>query len=313
MGGAAAMDGRVTVEVDGRRLTLSNLGKVLYPQAHVTKAEVIDYYTRISPVLLPHVAGRPMTFTRWPDGVEGTSFFEKNVPSHAPPWVHRVTLPAPGSGRERAAIDYVLVDDLPTLVWAANLASLELHVPQWRVGADGGPLDPDLLVLDLDPGPPADVVTCCAVALALRAELAAAGLPVWVKTSGSKGLQLSVPLHPTPADRTSGFARDLAERLARAHPDLVVSRMDKALRRGRVLIDWSQNNAAKTTVAPYSLRAREAPTVSTPVTWAEVEACRTATDLRFTAPDVLDRVAHDGDLLAGLLDPVHRGLLPGGP
>lgn len=306
-------DDRVTVEVDGRRLTLSNLGKVLYPREHVTKAEVIDYYTRISPLLLPHVARRPMTFTRWPDGVEGHSFFEKNAPSHAPEWVRRVRLPAPGSTRDRATIDYVLVDDLPTLVWAANLASLELHVPQWRVDAEGRPLDPDLLVLDLDPGPPADVVACCAVALALRAELAAAGLRACAKTSGSKGLQLAVPLQPTPAEATSAFARGLAERLTRDLRELVVSRMDRSLRRGRVLIDWSQNNAAKTTVAPYSLRARESPTVSTPVTWAEVEACRSAADLRFTAPDVLARVARHGDLLAGLLAPDGRGRLPGGP
>lgn len=304
------MDERVTVEVDGRRLTLSNLGKVLYPDTHTTKAEVVDYYSRIAAVLLPHVRHRPVTFTRWPDGVAGHSFFEKNAPSHAPSWVRRVRLPAPGSTKDRATIDYVLVEDLATLVWAANLASLELHVPQWQVDDAGRALDPDLLVLDLDPGPPADVVACCQVALLLRAELAADGLTGWAKTSGSKGLQVYVPLAPTPAETTSAYAKRLAERLATAHPGLVVSRMDKALRQGKVLVDWSQNNAAKTTVAPYSLRAREAPTVSTPVRWAEVEACRTAEDLRFTTAAVLARVANDGDLMAALLDPQGRGRIP---
>src|SRR4051794_20126101 len=155
---------RVTVEVEGRRLSLSNLDKVLYPAVGTVKGEVVDYYTRIAPVLLPHVQGRPMTFTRWPDGVEGKSFFEKNIPSHAPEWVRRVNLPAPGSGKNRATIDYVIVDDLPTLVWAANLAALELHVPQWRVGPRGGVREPDLVVFDLDPGPPASIVECSAVA-----------------------------------------------------------------------------------------------------------------------------------------------------
>ena len=307
------MDPRIIVEVDGRRLALSNLGKVLYPGTGFTKAEVVDYYTRIAPVLLPHVGGRPATFTRWPDGVEGHSFFEKNVPSHAPPWVRRVRLPAPGSGRDRSSIEYVVVDDRATLAWAANLASLELHVPQWRVDGTGVPLDPDLLVLDLDPGPPADVVTCCVVALLLREELAADGLTAWPKTSGSKGLQLSVPVEPTSATRTSAYAKALAERLERRHPDLVVSRMAKEVRSRRVLVDWSQNNASKTTVAPYSLRARARPTVSTPVTWDEVAGCTAAVDLQFTAPAVLDRVEQQGDLLAGLLAPDLRGRLPSGP
>jgi bifunctional non-homologous end joining protein LigD len=292
---------RVTVEVDGRRLSLSNLDKVLYPAAGMVKGEVVDYYTRIAPVLLPHVRARPMTFTRWPDGVEGKSFFEKNVPSHAPEWVRRVRLPAPGSGMNRATIDYVVVDDLPTLVWAANLAALELHVPQWTVGPRGAVHEPDLVVLDLDPGPPASVVECCAVALLLRDALAADGLTAWPKTSGSKGMQLYVPVAETSAERTSGYAKDLAQRLEAEHPDLVVSRMTKSLRPGKIFVDWSQNNGAKTTVAPYSLRARPEATVSTPVTWDEVESCRVAGDLRFTAHEVLDRVASDGDLLTGLL------------
>jgi bifunctional non-homologous end joining protein LigD len=311
---------KVAVEVEGRRLTLSNLGKILYPPGPdsegLSKAEVIDYYTRIAPVLLPHVAGRPATFIRWPDGVEGKAFFEKNAPSHTPDWVRRVRLPSPGSGSGRTTIDYVVVDDLPTLVWAANLAALELHVPQWRVDEDGDALDPDLLVLDLDPGPPATIVECCAVALLLRDLLAAEGLAAYPKTSGSKGMQLLVPLEPTSAERTSDYAKLLAATLARSHPDLVVAQMAKQVRPGKVFIDWSQNSAAKTTVAAYSLRARPQPTTSTPVTWDEVAACRDAYELRFTADDVLRRaLGKDGaplDLLAGVLDDV-RGALPEPP
>jgi bifunctional non-homologous end joining protein LigD len=313
---------RVAVDVDGRRLTLSNLSKVLYPAEAAadghgfTKAEVVDYYTRVAPVLLPHVAHRPMTFTRWPDGVEGKSFFEKNAPSHAPEWVHRVTLPSPGSGQRRETIDYVLVDDLPTLVWAANLASLELHVPQWRVGfrgADQGrPHEPDLLVLDLDPGPPADAVDCARVALLLRERLTADGLEAYPKSSGSKGMQLYVPLKPTSAEHCSAYAKGLAEDLEREHGDLVLSRMARNLRPGKVFVDWSQNNGAKTTVAPYSLRARPRPTVSTPLTWDEVEGARDAAGLAFTAPQVLDRVERLGDLMAPLhqTPAAKRGTLP---
>lgn len=311
---------KVTVEVQGRRLVLSNLAKVLYPPGDgfdgLSKAEVVDYYTRIAPVLLPHVAGRPATFTRWPDGVDGKAFFEKNAPVHTPDWVRRVRLPAPGSTMGRATIDYVLVEDLPTLVWAANLAALELHVPQWRVDADGAVLDPDLLVLDLDPGPPATVVECCRVALLLRDLLAADGLVAYPKTSGSKGMQLLVPLEPTPDSRTSAYAKWLAATLARDHPDLVVAQMSKQVRPGKVFIDWSQNNAAKTTVAAYSLRARPLPTVSTPVQWDEVAACTDAVELRFVAAEVLDRVARDGDLLAGLVGGAAsraRGRLPDPP
>jgi bifunctional non-homologous end joining protein LigD len=295
-------------------LTLSNLSKVLYPPgpgfAGLSKAEVVDYYTRVAPVLLPHVAARPATFTRWPDGVDGKAFFEKNAPAHTPEWVRRVRLPSPGSGMGRSSIDYVLVDDLPTLVWAANLAALELHVPQWRVDHSDAPAAPDLLVLDLDPGPPATVVECCRVALLLREALAADGLLGYPKTSGSKGMQLMVPLEPTTADRTSGYARSLAAALARDHPDLAVAQMAKQVRPGKIYLDWSQNNAAKTTVAAYSLRARPLPTVSTPVSWDEVASCTHPEDLRFLAADVLDRVARDGDLLAALAGPGPRGQLP---
>jgi bifunctional non-homologous end joining protein LigD len=292
---------KVTVEVDGRRLALSNLDKVLYPEARFTKGEVVDYYTRVAPVLLPHLAGRPLTRTRFPDGVGAASFFEKNAPAGTPAWVRTVTLPVPGSTKDRETVDFVLVDDLPTLVWLANLAALELHVPQWTVGPRGGVRDADLVVVDLDPGPPATVVECCRVAALVRDAVAGDGLTAYAKTSGSKGLQLYVPVAATPAERTSAYARELARRLASAEPGLVVDRMAKQVRPGKVFLDWSQNNAAKTTVAPYSLRARERPTVSTPVTWDEVDSCRRPEDLVFTSADVLARVERDGDLLAPLL------------
>jgi bifunctional non-homologous end joining protein LigD len=289
---------KVPVEVEGRTLVLTNLGKVLYPETGLTKAEVIDYYTRIAPVLLPHVRGRPLTFKRYPNGVDGSFFFEKNAPNSTPDWVRRVEIATPGSTKNRETINFVVLDNLPTLVWAANLASLEFHVPMWQVDQAGAPIDPDLMVFDLDPGPPATIVECCRVALLVRAALAADGLTAVAKTSGSKGLQIYVPLPPTPAERTSAYARALAQRLEREHPELVVWRMTKALRPGKVLIDWSQNSAAKTTVAVYSLRARPHPTVSTPVSWAEVEACRDAAELVFRSDDVLARVARHGDLFA---------------
>jgi bifunctional non-homologous end joining protein LigD len=291
-----------SVQVDDRRLAISNLEKILYPQTGFTKGEVLDYYARVAPALLPHLAGRPLTRKRYPDGVDGPSFFEKNAPRGTPDWVRTVTLPVPGSTKNRDTIDFVVVDDLPTLIWVANLAALELHVPQWKVGPRGAVLDPDLLVLDLDPGPPASIVECCEVALLLRDVLAADGIRAYPKTSGSKGLQLYAPLQPTPADVTREYARSLALRLQKERPDLVVSDMTKALRHGKVLIDWSQNAAAKTTVAPYSLRARPEPTVSTPVTWDEISACRAADDLRFVAPAVVKRVERDGDLLADLAE-----------
>jgi bifunctional non-homologous end joining protein LigD len=292
---------RVNVEVEGRRLSLSNLGKVLYPGTGFTKGEVIDYYSRIAPVLLPHLADRPATRTRWPDGVSGPSFFEKNAPSHTPEWVRTVALPTPGSTKDRDEIRYVVVDGLATLVWLANLAALELHVPQWTVGPRGAVRAAHRLVLDLDPGEPAGLTACAQVALLLADELTADGLEVYAKTSGSKGMQLYVGLTPVPATRTHDYARALAQRLEAAHPRLVVHRMEKALRKGKVLIDWSQNVAAKTTVAPYSLRARERPTVSAPVTWDEVAEAAEGRPLAFTAPEVLARVQDDGDLFAGLL------------
>jgi bifunctional non-homologous end joining protein LigD len=287
---------RIKVEVDGRELSLSNLTKVLYPEDGFTKGEVIDYYRQVAPVMLPAIENRPATRKRYPNGVDAGFFFEKNAPSHTPEWVRTVTLPSPGSSRDRDQVTYVVVDDLPTLVWCANLAVLELHVPQWTVGPRGGVRAPDLLVLDLDPGPGTDIVDCCEVGLWLREALEDDGLSPVAKTSGSKGMQLYAPVAAADVGRTSAYAKALAERLEQEQPGLVVSRMTKSLREGKVLVDWSQNNPAKTTVAPYSLRARPHPTVSTPVTWDEVVACSRAADLRFLARDVLDRLDRLGDL-----------------
>jgi bifunctional non-homologous end joining protein LigD len=281
---------KVVVDVEGRHLTLSNLDKVLYPDGF-TKGQVIDYYSRIAPVLLPHLRDRTLTRLRCPDGVEGEKFFEKNAPRGTPEWVRTEKV---------NGVSYVVVDGLPALVWTANLAALELHTHQWRVGS----AVPDQLVLDLDPGPPATVVECCQVALLTREHLVSVGLDPVVKTSGSKGLQVyaKAPAGDTLSD-TSAFAKVLAEELEKAHPELVVSRMTKSVRPGKVFLDWSQNNAAKTTVTPYSLRARPRPTVSTPVTWDEVEGCESAEQLVFTTDEVLARVERHGDLFATLLVP----------
>jgi bifunctional non-homologous end joining protein LigD len=305
---------KIAVQVDGRDLTLTNLAKVLYPADGFTKAEVLDYYQRVSAVLLPHVAGRPMTLKRYPDGVDDQSFFAKHAPAGRPDWVRTEEIVS-SSSRSRSPgepIEYVVIDDLPALMWAANLAALELHVPMWRFpepasggGHDAAPapehgLEPDLLVFDLDPGAPATIVDCCRVAEALRPVLADADLDALPKTSGGKGLQLYARVSGMTAEQASALAKDFAERMERELPRLVVSRMTRSLRPGKVLIDWSQNNGSKTTVAPYSLRAREHPTVSTPVTWDEVGACRDVADLFFTAPDVLARVEELGDLFAPL-------------
>ena len=300
----------VPVEVEGRTLRLSNLDKVLYPEVGLTKGEVIHYYTEAAAVLLPHLSGRPLTVKRYPNGVDGAFFFEKNVSRGKPDWVRTVVLPAPGSTKNRDEIEYVLVEELATLVWLANLAALELHTPQWRVGPRGGVRGADQLVLDLDPGPPATVVECCRVALLLRELLEADGLAPVAKTSGNKGLQVYAAVAETPAERTSAYAHELARRLEEEQPDLVVSRMTRSLRPGKVLVDWSQNNAAKTTVSVYSLRARPAATVSTPVTWDEVAAAaQQAAPLAFAHADVLERVA-DGDLFAPLLAGGRRPKLP---
>jgi bifunctional non-homologous end joining protein LigD len=292
----------VAVDVEGRTLTLSNLDKVLFPDVGLTKGEMIAYYTGVAPLLLPHLAGRPLTVKRYPNGVDGMSFFEKNASRGTPDWVRTERLPAPGSTKNRDEIDYIVVEELATLVWLANLAALELHTPQWKVGPRGGVHGADQLVLDLDPGAPAAIGECCRVALLLRDALVADGLDPVAKTSGSKGLQVYAAVAETPATRTSAYAHELARRLEADRPDLVVSRMTRSLRPGKVLVDWSQNNAAKTTVSVYSLRARPTATVSTPVTWDEVAAAADGTPLVFTQADVLGRAA-DGDLFAPLLAP----------
>jgi len=290
---------KVSVEVDGHTLQLTNLHKVLYPQTGFTKGEVIDYYTRIAPVLIPHLVHRPLTVKRYPNGVDEKFFFEKNASRGTPSWIRTVNLPAPGSTKNRETIDYIVVQALPDLVWLANLAALELHVPQWQVPPRARKPRTDLLVFDLDPGAPATITECAQVALLLRNLLAEDGFTLFAKTSGSKGMQVSAPIDVDDQDVPSQYAHAIAKQLEAAHPDLVVSRMTKSLRPGKVLVDWSQNNPAKTTVAPYSLRAREAQTVSTPITWDEVEA---GTGLRFTSEDVLARVDEHGDLFAGTLD-----------
>lgn len=301
----------VTVEVEGHQLRLTNLEKVLYPAAGFTKGDVLDYYRRVAPVLLAHLARRPVTFLRAPEGVEGERFYEKRRPRGAPGWLEAVIVPGRGG-----SIDYPLVESLAALVLAANLAVLEFHVPQWRVDERGDPQPSDLLVVDLDPGEPASLQSCCTVALEVRGALAADGISPLAKVSGSKGLQIYAPW---PGARLggdpSGYARRLAERLETERPELVVSSMRKSLRAGRVLLDWSQNSRAKTTIAPYSLRAREEPTVSCPVTWEEVEATAAAAPpgaLRFSGEDTLDRLDRLGDLFAPLLAPARPGRPAGG-
>jgi bifunctional non-homologous end joining protein LigD len=300
---------RQAVEVEGRRLELSNLDKVLYPAVGFTKAQVIDYYTRIAPVILPHLAGRPVTRVRFPNGVEGKSFFEKQCPEHRPDWVATVTLPVRGTGRFGGEgrgprdVDFCLVEDLPTLVWLANLAALELHASLARaVDMDS----PTLIVFDLDPGPPAGLVECARVGVWLRQLLDQLGLSAVIKTSGKKGLQLYVPLNtPVTYADTKPFAQAVARHLEGEHPDLVVSKMKKDLRGGKVFVDWQQNEDFKTTVGVYSLRAREQPTASTPLRWEEVEAAADEGDeaaLVFDAAATLERAEHHGDLFAAALE-----------
>ena len=287
---------RIEVDVAGRKLSLSNLDKVLYPKAGFTKGHVIDYYTRIAPALLPHLGDRALTLKRYPNGVEAPFFYEKNCPAHRPDWVRTATIPIRTDGR---TIDFCVVDDLPTMVWLANLADLELHTSLSRVT---DPKAPVILAFDLDPGEPATIVECCRVALELRELFDQLGLQGFPKTSGSKGMQVYVPLNtPTTYDRTKPFARAVAQLLERRDRKLVVSEMTKALRTGKVFVDWSQNDEHKTTVAVYSLRAKDRPTVSTPLLWEEVEETASEGDpdrLVFTSDDVLARVAEHGDLFA---------------
>ena len=294
---------RTVIEVDGRHLSVSNLDKVLYPETGFTKADVIWYYVHVAPVLLPHVRARPLTMTRYPDGVGAKSFFEKHSARKAPEWAHRARVPRTEKATGSEFIEQLVVDDLATLVWVANLAALELHVPQWRSVSDGAYGPVDLIVFDLDPGAPAAIAECCAVALWLRQELDGRGLVAFPKTSGSKGLQLYARLEPPwEWEKAYGEAREIAQLMERRHPGEVVSNMRKDLRVGKVLIDWSQNHAAKTTIAPYSLRAQPVPSVSTPLTWEEVGAGADGRvdGLRFLAPEVIERIKLRGDLMAPL-------------
>lgn len=286
------------VEIEGKHLKLSNLDKILYPAAGFTKGQVIDYYARIAPVLLPHLQNKPLTMKRYPGGVNEEFFFEKNAPVHRPDWVKTVPIWSYGNKRN---VNYVLANDLATLIWIANLASLELH-PSLALAKDIQ--CPTMIVFDLDPGAPADMVQCAQVGIWLRDIFTHFGLKSFPKTSGSKGLQVYVPLHtPTTYEKTKPFAHALARLLEEEHPDLIVSDMKKALRVGKILVDWSQNDEHKTTISVYSLRARERPTVSTPLHWEEVERVLAKKDPKlvvFEADDVLKRVDEMGDLF----DPV---------
>jgi bifunctional non-homologous end joining protein LigD len=292
---------RLEVQIDGRTLSLSNLDKLMYPEAGFTKGHVIEYYTRVAPVLLGHLRDRPLTLKRYPDGVEGPHFYEKQCPSHRPDWVRTTVI---GSSRARdGKINFCLADDLPTLVWLANLADLELHT---SLATASDYSRPTVIAFDLDPGPPATIVECAEVALDLRTVFEHLGMEAFPKTSGSKGMQVYVPLNtPVGYDQTREFAKGLAQLLERRRPELVVSDMKKTLRKAKVLVDWSQNTQFKTTVCVYSLRALPRPTVSTPLLWEEVEAVvdsRDPGDLVFTSADVLERIEEHGDCFAGVIE-----------
>jgi len=288
---------RTQVMVDGKPLEVSNLDKVLYRETGFTKGELIDYYMRIAPVLLPHLKGRPLTLKRYPDGTDGFFFYEKNCPAHRPCWIKTTVVHS-----EKKDTEHCVINDLPSLIWVANLASIELHT---SLALAKNVDRPTMLAFDLDPGPPANILQCCRVAMWTRAILEEHGLKSYPKTSGSKGLQLYVPLNKAATyDQTKTFAHNMAEQLERQHPELVVSKMSKALRNGKVFVDWSQNDRHKTTVCVYSLRAKAEPTVSTPVTWQEVESALKKNDaekLVFTSADVLKRVEKQGDLFAPVL------------
>lgn len=291
------MPERSEVEVEGRTLSLSNLDKILWPKSKTTKAEAIDYYARVAPALVPHLQGRPLTRVRFPDGVDGERFYEKRIPKGAPEWVRSEAV-----GMDRVGeIDFVVCDDKATLVWLAQIGALELHPSLSKVSAMECPT---VIAFDLDPGPPAGMRECCAVAKRVRELFERVGLEAFAKTSGSKGLQVYVPLNSAATyDATKPFAQAVAQALERAEPALVVSRMTKSLRVGKVLVDWSQNTRSKTTVSVYSLRARERPTASTPVSWEEVEAGASGeAELVFDLADVLERIERHGDLFAPVLE-----------
>jgi bifunctional non-homologous end joining protein LigD len=291
------------VEVDGRELKLTNLDKVLYPQAGFTKGEMVDYYAKVADAMVPHLKGRAVTLRRFPEGVEDldTAFFEKRCPKHRPQWVKTTNVRA---GPNAGNIDFCVCDGRPTLVWMAQLAAIELH-PSLSLGR--APTRPTVLAFDLDPGPPADVVDCCRVALRLRDLFGHFGVQCFPKTSGSKGMQVYVPLNSKKVnyDVTKPFAKAIAQLLEKQTPDLVVSKMKKVERGGKIFVDWSQNHRSKTTIAVYSLRARERPTASTPVMWDEVEAAADSGDgstLVFESGDVLERIEQHGDLFAPVLE-----------
>ncbi|MDB1088990.1 non-homologous end-joining DNA ligase [Streptomyces sp. ACA25] len=289
-------------EVEGRRLPLTRLEKVIYPDTGTTKGEVLRYYAQHAGTLLPHLHGRPLSLLRYPDGPGGQTFFTKRVPPGTPSWVSTCEVPR----REGGTTVQVMVQDLASLMWAANLM-VEFHTPQWLAEAPG---EADRLILDLDPGAPADIVSCCRVAEWLHDRMTADGLRVHAKTSGSKGLHLLSPLRPAPARLVSAYARRLAAEAAAELPGLAITTMARSARPGRVFIDYSQNAAAKTTAAPYTLRARTRPAVSAPVTWQEVGDCTDPRELHFELPDIAGRVEQHGDLLAGLLDPLRARPLP---
>ncbi|MEV6405220.1 MULTISPECIES: non-homologous end-joining DNA ligase [Streptomyces] len=288
-------------EVEGRRLALSNLEKVLYPATGFTKGEVLHYYATVAGALLAHLRDRPLSFLRYPDGPGGQVFFAKNVPPGTPDWVTTAEVP-----RVEGPARMVLVQDLPSLMWAANLVT-EFHTPQWVIQ---DPEEADRLVFDLDPGAPATVVECCEVALWLRERLAADGIEAYAKTSGSKGLHLLAAVRGSSSERVTEYAKRLAVEAERTMPRLALHRMTRSLRPGKVFVDWSQNAARKTTATPYTLRARPEPTVSAPVTWEEVEACAAPEELAFGAEDVVGRVREHGDLIAALCEPDSAGRLP---
>ncbi|HEX6667268.1 MAG TPA: non-homologous end-joining DNA ligase [Solirubrobacterales bacterium] len=291
-----------TVEVDGRELKLTNLDKVLYPQAGFSKGEMVDYYARVADAMVPHLSGRAVTLRRFPEGVDDldTAFFEKRCPKHRPKWVKTTSVRA---GPNAGNIDFCVCDGRPTLVWMAQLAAIELH-PSLSLGR--APTRPTVLAFDLDPGPPADIVDCCRVALRLREMFGHFGVQSFPKTSGSKGMQVYVPLNKKLSyDTTKPFAKAIAQLLEKQTPDLVVSKMKKVERGGKVFVDWSQNHRSKTTIAVYSLRARERPTASTPLKWDEVEAATDTGDgsgLVFEADAVLERIEQHGDLFAPVLE-----------
>ncbi|MFG2649301.1 non-homologous end-joining DNA ligase [Streptomyces sp. NPDC048436] len=296
-------------EVEGRRLALSNLEKVLYPASGFTKGEMLHYYASTAGALLAHLRDRPVSFLRFPDGPDGQRFFAKNVPPGTPVWVHTADVPRSDRDVRQSTgtnAPQIVINDLPSLMWAANLVT-EFHTPQWLTDAPGLA---DRLVLDLDPGDPATIVECCRAALWLRDRLAADGLHAYAKTSGSKGLHLLCPLEPTASEQVTAYAKVLAKEAEAELPELVVHRMIRSLRPGKVFVDFSQNAAAKTTATPYTLRARQEPTASTPVTWAEVEECGSAAQLVFLADDIAPRLQRHGDLLSPLNDPNRARPLP---